>query len=356
VRPRAAAVLFLTLPRARLHWEGAAAAFADEARVRGLVAEALRRAWGGEPPAKRPRPAPPPPCAPACACHPAPPFSLASARRRRPAPPPPPPGAPPAAAAAALAEQWAAWRSPVWRAAAPGPAAAAEPPRSLHAGALRGCVALGAAAASVLLAMAADGTLIAVDQHAADERVLLEQLWRAHEAAAAREAEAGVGVGMEVRAALSPAQAAALRAHAARVRAAGWRWRDVAAGCELELGCPPAPAGGESLQPAHLLEWLTALADAGAAAHPHAPVLERLIASKACRSAIMFGDRLSKEEGALLLAALAQCRAPMACAHGRPTAAALAAVPAVEAASTPARARCRPSLARAEQRLVAALQ
>lgn len=41
--------------------------------------------------------------------------------------------------------------------------------------------------------------------------------------------------------------------------------------------------------------------------------------SKACRSAIMFGDQLTKTECCLLLKNLANCQQPFQCAHGRPS-------------------------------------
>ncbi|THD19487.1 DNA mismatch repair protein MLH3 [Fasciola hepatica] len=40
---------------------------------------------------------------------------------------------------------------------------------------------------------------------------------------------------------------------------------------------------------------------------------------KACRSAIRFGDRLTREEMKTLIQNLSKCRLPFQCAHGRPT-------------------------------------
>ena len=65
----------------------------------------------------------------------------------------------------------------------------------------------------------------------------------------------------------------------------------------------------------------------GAAKVPQAVM--RVLASKACRSAIMFGDRLSVKEAEELVACL-QCTALWSsCAHGRPTIAPLAHLPTV---------------------------
>jgi DNA mismatch repair protein MLH3 len=43
-----------------------------------------------------------------------------------------------------------------------------------------------------------------------------------------------------------------------------------------------------------------------------------MLNSRACRSAIMFNDKLSKEQCKLLVSRLAKCRFPFQCAHGRP--------------------------------------
>jgi len=44
-----------------------------------------------------------------------------------------------------------------------------------------------------------------------------------------------------------------------------------------------------------------------------------MLNSRACRSAIMFNDRLSREQCQTLIAKLAQCAFPFQCAHGRPS-------------------------------------
>lgn len=49
------------------------------------------------------------------------------------------------------------------------------------------------------------------------------------------------------------------------------------------------------------------------------PVITRLLHSRACRSAIMFGDHLSVDQCKTLLDELRQCNLPFQCAHGRPS-------------------------------------
>jgi len=49
------------------------------------------------------------------------------------------------------------------------------------------------------------------------------------------------------------------------------------------------------------------------------PFVRRILASQACRNAIMFGDRLSLEECRILLKELSKCQSSFVCAHGRPS-------------------------------------
>lgn len=62
-------------------------------------------------------------------------------------------------------------------------------------------------------------------------------------------------------------------------------------------------------------------ATSGTAMQP--PRVPALLASKACRFAIMFGDAISAEQSAALVARLRQTRRFDICAHGRPTVAPL---------------------------------
>ncbi|KDO29338.1 hypothetical protein SPRG_05874 [Saprolegnia parasitica CBS 223.65] len=68
-------------------------------------------------------------------------------------------------------------------------------------------------------------------------------------------------------------------------------------------------------------EYLTLLADADRqrTSAPRPPVILRLLHSRACRNAIMFGDVLSQRACELLLGQLSHCRLPFQCAHGRPS-------------------------------------
>src|SRR5690606_35579070 len=47
--------------------------------------------------------------------------------------------------------------------------------------------------------------------------------------------------------------------------------------------------------------------------------MQKILNSKACRSAIMFGDYLSISQCNELIDSLSQCKLPFQCAHGRPS-------------------------------------
>ncbi len=80
----------------------------------------------------------------------------------------------------------------------------------------------------------------------------------------------------------------------------------VAAGDPAHDGSPARGAAGHVLMP---------------------PAVRRVLNSKACRGAVMFGDELSLEQCRTLLAQLAKCRNPFQCAHGRPSAVPLLLLP-----------------------------
>ena len=49
------------------------------------------------------------------------------------------------------------------------------------------------------------------------------------------------------------------------------------------------------------------------------PIVTRLLESRACRGAIMFGDKVSLCDASSLISQLSHCRLPFQCAHGRPS-------------------------------------
>lgn len=178
---------------------------------------------------------------------------------------------------------------------------------------------------------------MALDQHAADERVQLEAL----QARLAAQQEAAVigggGGGEEEEGAeqllaemplrpplpldLSPEERQALQTHAELVRRWGWRVQGAGTVEERQALCSVPLICGAPLGALDLRIFLHALAEAGSAAVP--PGVLRVLRSKACRRAVMFGDALTPAESAALVARLRRTAMPFCCAHGRPTAAPL---------------------------------
>ena len=170
---------------------------------------------------------------------------------------------------------------------------------------------LGQVAQSYIVAEGPGG-LYLVDQHAAHERVRLDELERAQAAASGRLPD--------VQPLLQPLTlelAPALLAAAEQARPE-----------LLKLGFELEPFGDRT----YLLRSIPAVVPLAEARHTLSAILddllldvpgetheEHLLHSLACHSAVRAGQLLSQEEMRALLGALEACRQPRACAHGRPT-------------------------------------
>jgi DNA mismatch repair protein MutL len=277
--------LFLALPPEELdvnvHPAKAELRFRDPGAVRSLVIGTLARALAAGAGAGAAQPSP----RPALAL-----FQSREAHPfRRPAPgfaePPLPFGAPPAARALA--------------AAAPAP----EHP-------------LGAPVAQVLdtyvIAVAADGSLVLVDQHAAHERLT-------HESLRAQLLDGGVRAQALLLPAvveLPPADAARLLARAAELARFGLEIEAFGGGAVLvralpaALGTPePKPLLQDMADELAEMEESTALAAR----------LDAVIARLACHGSIRAGRRLAAEEMDALLRRMETTPRAATCSHGRPT-------------------------------------
>ena len=197
--------------------------------------------------------------------------------------------------------------------------------------------------------------LVAVDQHAADERVQLERLQREvyGEAGDQRHFET---VRSDAVWAFDPHEVPLLQEHRDTLRRWGFSYASTAAddppgrprsARDLALAlCKKASAGqrnsgrqrdsatlvemrsvprvaGVTLSQLHLRKFLQQLgATAGgpsAAATFKPTAVAEVLAYRACHSAVRFGDQLSTEDCRRIVSQLAACRLPFQCAHGRPT-------------------------------------
>lgn len=169
---------------------------------------------------------------------------------------------------------------------------------------------VGQLAQTYILAEGPDG-LYLVDQHAAHERVLYEQL------RAAQNDRAGVAQHLlkPVTLELSPGQAAVLDAHAEALSQLGIEIEHFGGYTYRLLSLPtilqneePAAAIGDIL--AELAEDATPMARRSE---------QRLLITVCKRAAIKAGRVLSMSEMQELIRSLEQCEAPRTCPHGRPT-------------------------------------
>ncbi|XP_061346039.1 DNA mismatch repair protein MLH3 isoform X2 [Gastrolobium bilobum] len=175
----------------------------------------------------------------------------------------------------------------------------------------------------------ASRTLAVIDQHAADERIRLEEL---RQKVLSGEAKAVTYLDAEQELVLPEIGYQLLHSYSEQVKDWGWICNTHAQNSEsfkrnLDiLNRQPAAISlisvpcilGVNLNDADLLEFLQQLADTdGSSTMP--PSVIRVLNLKACRGAIMFGDSLLPSECSLLVEELKHTSLCFQCAHGRPT-------------------------------------
>jgi DNA mismatch repair protein MutL len=170
---------------------------------------------------------------------------------------------------------------------------------------------LGAFAECYLL-FASGGELLFVDQHAAHEGLLFQELLEGWGAGGVRRQ----GLLVPLTLAFTPAEARILVEYSAHLRRAGIDLEDFGGGSILVSGLPPDFSVGA----------LKATLQEAAAALEGLPVLpgdellprqRQLLATMACRGAVKAGDRISPAEARRLLELLRR-RGVKHCPHGRP--------------------------------------
>ncbi len=166
---------------------------------------------------------------------------------------------------------------------------------------------MGQVEGTYIVAESADG-MVLVDQHAAHERVLYEQVRARMETGE----HASQPLLHSVLATLSAPQAALLAGGARDLEAVGWEI-EAADGAAVIVRAVPAALAGRDVVRA-LGDYLERLEAEERLSGP-----DRAAATLACRAAVMAGDRLDLGQQRALLDALAACDTPHTCPHGRPT-------------------------------------
>ena len=169
---------------------------------------------------------------------------------------------------------------------------------------------VGQVGAAYIIAEGPDG-LYLIDQHAAHERILYEQLlaqWRQRHVASQ-------GLVAPATVYLSPSQADLVEEHAALLGGLGFDVEPFGPGA-FQVRAVPALLG--RADPAAALAAV--VADLESAATPLQAQLEALVLRRVCKSAaVKAGQTLSREEMEALIAQLERCETPHTCPHGRPT-------------------------------------
>jgi DNA mismatch repair protein MutL len=173
---------------------------------------------------------------------------------------------------------------------------------------LAGLRVLGQAGGTYIIAEGAAGIYL-VDQHAAHERVLFEQLHEVWEGRQERQPLLEPAV-LD----LPPRVAAVARDHVEALAAAGFETEPFGDGALLVRAVPAALAPRDPMSV--LTQALASLADEA----PPTDWRERLAILFACHSASRAGDRLTFEEMTALLNQLGEADLCQVCSHGRPTA------------------------------------
>lgn len=152
----------------------------------------------------------------------------------------------------------------------------------------------------------ADGRLWVVDQHAAHERVLFEEL------GARYRREPPVEVSRPELLDLTPDEVAALEQRRSTLATAGLALEPFGGG-RWRVRLIPAFLAG-------IPDLIGETVKGALATGDFDEVWRRILARIACLPAIKAGHRLARDEAQALLDALGDCRTPWVCPHGRPTA------------------------------------
>lgn len=159
-----------------------------------------------------------------------------------------------------------------------------------------------------LLATGTDGAFWIVDQHAAHERVLYEQIL-------ARNSTSGQELIVPVPLLLSPSETQSLEEYLPDLEDAGFMVEPFGAGSYAVRSVPAVL--GQISSPSDVQDLLSAVLHGDMPQKK--PFRERMAQVVACRAAVKAGAFCTPEQGNRLLKQLFRCVHPHTCPHGRPT-------------------------------------
>lgn len=158
-----------------------------------------------------------------------------------------------------------------------------------------------------------DGGVVLIDQHAAHERILFEQLLRQ----VAQEEVNGQRLLYPVTIEFPPVQASFLKERAEELGKVGLGISAMGGNSFLVDALPPRI---RTLAVEEFVRGVVAdLEKGGTTAKKDRRLSEEVIAKTVCRHAVKANDRLNDAEAVRLLADLLACELPYTCPHGRPT-------------------------------------
>jgi DNA mismatch repair protein MutL len=158
-----------------------------------------------------------------------------------------------------------------------------------------------------------DGGVVLIDQHAAHERILFEQLLRQ----VAQEEVHGQKLLYPVTLEFPPLQASFLKDRVEQLGKVGLGISSMGGNAFLVDALPPRI---RTLAVEEFVRGVVAdLETGGTGARKDRKLSEEVIAKTVCRHAIKANDRLNEAEAVRLMADLLACELPYTCPHGRPT-------------------------------------
>lgn len=194
--------------------------------------------------------------------------------------------------------------------------------------------------------------LVALDQHACDERVRLEHFWSEFRAQRLSQAKALVD---PIHIDVEPSEAAAIMKSKASLERLGWRideWSESDRGRERRSVRAVPSILGTELGVDSLIEHLNDVRERGEHAAERSPkAVARLLAEKACKGAKKFNQRLEPVKQQEVVSRLGECELPMHCAHGRPTSVPLVSLRSLQRKRARGRRQKRPTLRRAKKQI-----